>query len=118
MVVSNLVDNALRYGGSGTAVTVRIKTAAEGRIALEVEDEGPGIPADLRKRVLERFFRVPGQTTPGTGLGLAIVKEIASLHGATLALDDARPPGSPPLGLRVTVSFSTTKATGGAPPAA
>jgi two-component system sensor histidine kinase TctE len=109
-LVTNLVENALRYAADGGAVTVRVSTAAGGRPVLEVEDAGRGIPAELRARVVERFYRVPGQAAPGSGLGLAIVKEIAARHGATVALADALPPGSPRPGLRVTVTFPGTGA--------
>lgn len=102
-LVANLVDNALRYAADGAAVTVRV--AGGERPALEVEDCGPGIPEALRRRVFERFYRVPGQAAPGTGLGLAIVREIARAHGAAVELGDARPPGSVPPGLRVVVRF-------------
>jgi signal transduction histidine kinase len=98
------VENALRYGAEGGVVTVCVRTDA-GRPVLDVEDAGPGIPAELRGRVFERFYRVPGQTAPGSGLGLAIVKEIATAHGAAVELADARPPGSPRPGLRVRVTF-------------
>jgi two-component system sensor histidine kinase TctE len=104
-LVTNLVENALRYGAEGGAVTVRARAGADGRAALEVEDAGRGIPAALRGRVLERFYRVPGETAPGSGLGLAIVKEIAAAHGAAVELVDALPSGSPRPGLRVTVTF-------------
>ncbi len=72
---------------------------------LEVEDSGKGIPAALRQRVFERFYRVPGQTAPGTGLGLAIVKEIARAHGAAIELEDARPADRQLPGLRVALIF-------------
>jgi two-component system sensor histidine kinase TctE len=52
---------------------------------LEVEDDGPGIPAEEREKVFERFYRIPGGSPEGCGLGLAIVREIAQGHGATVA---------------------------------
>lgn len=116
-LATNLVENALRYGAEGGAVTVRARTDAGGRAVLEVEDAGRGIPPELRDRVFERFYRVPGEPTPGSGLGLAIVKEIATLHGAAVELADARPPGSPRPGLRVTVTFPPAGAPPGAGPA-
>jgi two-component system sensor histidine kinase TctE len=104
-LVTNLVENALRHGAEGGVVTVRTRTGAGGGAVLEVEDAGRGIPAELRARAFERFYRVPGQPAPGSGLGLAIVSEIAARHGAAVELADARPPGSPQPGLRVTVTF-------------
>jgi two-component system sensor histidine kinase TctE len=102
-LVANLVDNALCYGGGGGAVTVRVRSGG-GEAVLEVEDGGRGIPAGLRARVFERFYRLAGEATPGTGLGLAIVKEIATRHGAVVSLEDGRPGAEPP-GLRVRVTF-------------
>ncbi|MBI5068193.1 MAG: sensor histidine kinase N-terminal domain-containing protein [Deltaproteobacteria bacterium] len=102
-LLANLVDNALRYGGRGGAVTVRVGGGE--RPWLEVEDRGPGIPPELRARVFERFYRVPGQLAPGTGLGLAIVREIARQHGAGVELREARGDGSGPPGLVARVNF-------------
>jgi two-component system sensor histidine kinase TctE len=83
--LENLVSNALDYVPRGGLVTVRC--GAEGdRSFVEVEDDGPGIPAQERDRVSERFYRVPGSAGTGSGLGLAIVEEIARAHGATLSI--------------------------------
>jgi two-component system sensor histidine kinase TctE len=65
-----------------------------------VEDDGPGVPADLAHRLGERFFRAPGSREGGTGLGLAIVQQIASQHQAILTFGAAEPSG-----LRVTLQF-------------
>jgi len=81
----NVIDNAIRYAGRDARVTVRV--ARDG--TLEVEDNGPGIPASERANVLKRFYRVPGQAAPGSGLGLAIVDEIVMQHGGRLELRDA-----------------------------
>jgi two-component system sensor histidine kinase TctE len=117
-LVTNLIDNALRYGGDGGSVTVRVRNGS-GRTVLEVEDAGPGITADLRSRVFERFYRIPGATAPGSGLGLSIVKDIVEHHGGTIVLRDARPLGAPRPGLRVTVTFpAAAEAAGASPPAA
>ena len=87
-LVNNLIDNALHYVPRGGQVTVRLESGP-GIACLEVEDDGPGIPAELRALVLERFCRVPGSPGNGSGLGLAIVREIALAHGASLLLDEA-----------------------------
>jgi two-component system sensor histidine kinase TctE len=84
-MAGNLVDNAIKYSPAGTSVTVRTGDGEEGGF-LEVEDEGPGIPAAERDRVFERFYRVRGTRSEGTGLGLAIVREIAVRHGAVVAV--------------------------------
>ncbi|MDB5909331.1 MAG: histidine kinase [Massilia sp.] len=80
-MLSNLIDNALRYTPAGGSVTVRVRRERE-QALLEVEDTGPGIAPAERRRVFERFYRILGSGAPGSGLGLAIVREIAQQHGA------------------------------------
>lgn len=84
-LVSNLVDNALRYTPAGGTVTVRCGSAAGGAF-LEVEDNGPGIPASEHDRIFARFYRSADAAGEGCGLGLAIVREIADLHGARISV--------------------------------
>ncbi|MFC5480393.1 sensor histidine kinase [Massilia suwonensis] len=80
-LLSNLIDNALRYTPAGGSVTVRVRR--DGDVALlEVEDTGPGIAPHERAHVFERFYRILGSSASGSGLGLAIVREIAGQHGA------------------------------------
>jgi signal transduction histidine kinase len=89
--VANLVDNALKYAGSGASVRVR---AIQDRdtVSIVVHDNGPGIPAAERSRVVDRFYRLDhSRSLPGNGLGLSIVTAIASLHWGKLYLDDANP---------------------------
>lgn len=89
-LLSNLVDNAIKYTPAGGAVTIRcgFMPGARGvqHAFLQVEDDGPGIPEAERARVVQRFYRVPGSAGEGTGLGLAIADEIARVHRATLTL--------------------------------
>jgi two-component system, OmpR family, sensor histidine kinase TctE len=85
-LLSNLLDNALKYTPSGGRVTVRCGYE-NGAPYLEVEDDGPGIPESERSRVRERFYRIPGSPPGGCGLGLAIVDEIARLHAARLSIE-------------------------------
>ncbi|MGZ8319099.1 MAG: sensor histidine kinase N-terminal domain-containing protein [Telluria sp.] len=80
-LLSNLIDNALRYTPAGGSVTVRVRSDA-GQAILEVEDTGPGIAPAERGHVFERFYRILGSSASGSGLGLAIVREIAQQHGA------------------------------------
>jgi two-component system sensor histidine kinase TctE len=90
-LVSNLVDNALRYTPAGGSVLLRVGRAGD-RVRLEVRDTGPGIPASEHDKVFMPFYRAPAglEANPGgTGLGLAIVRDIALMHGATLALSAA-----------------------------
>lgn len=99
-LMRNLIDNAVRYSPRGGRV--RVTVAAEpGAAVLAVSDQGPGIPAEERERVWERFHRVLGSGEPGSGLGLSIVRRIAELHGAKAALA----PGEGDRGLTVTVRF-------------
>ena len=81
-MLSNLIDNALRYGSDGGHVTVIVESKPTARIS--VHDDGPGIPAADRERIFERFYRIPGSEGEGCGLGLAIVQEIASLHHSSV----------------------------------
>jgi two-component system OmpR family sensor kinase len=98
----NLVDNAVRYTPVGGRVDVSVENGGEsGEALLKVVDNGPGIPAEERSRVLDRFYRRAGTSPPGSGLGMAIVKAIADTHGATLELDSG-PDGT---GLAVSVRF-------------
>ena len=88
-VVQNLVENAIRYGGSGGKVDVRLERRSQGRprVAIHVKDYGPGIPAEHIPRLTERFYRVDvgaSREMKGTGLGLAIVKHILTRHGGEL----------------------------------
>lgn len=85
--LSNLLDNALRHTPAGGWITVRVDRDGEG-IRLEVQDSGPGIPAEFRERIFERFVRVPGSPASGSGLGLAIVANILRVHGGTVSLVD------------------------------
>ncbi|MCU4119650.1 sensor histidine kinase [Variovorax sp. N23] len=102
-LVTNLLDNALRYTQEGGRVTVGVRIVEQG-VELTVEDNGPGIPAEARERVFERFYRV-SQDTEGTGLGLAIVREIARAFDATVDLSVNAKEGR---GLVVTVRFPVT----------
>jgi signal transduction histidine kinase len=86
-----LVDNAMRHGEPGATVEVRFDRAGND-LRLEVADRGPGIPADQRGRVFERFYKLDGsRSAGGTGLGLAIAGWIVSAHGGTIKLTDNEP---------------------------
>jgi two-component system, OmpR family, sensor kinase len=85
ILLSNLVDNAIRYALPGGTIMVRALRAA-GDAILEVADDGPGIPESERPRVFDRFYRVAGTEQPGSGLGLAIVRQVAELHRARVEL--------------------------------
>lgn len=109
--ISNLVENAIKYSPAGQAITVRIRKIRSGRSEISVTDTGPGIPADERERVKERFVRLDkSRTATGSGLGLAFVDAVADLHKAEFKLEDG--PGGPDSqfpGLRVSLIFPKVK---------
>jgi len=95
-VIDNLVDNAVRHTNAGTSVDVRAY-AAEGGWNLEVEDHGPGVPAEFRGRLFGRFSRSDSARSPedgGAGLGLALSEAIARAHGGDLELAGEAGPGA------------------------
>ncbi len=91
-MLSNLVDNAIKYTPRGGRVTVRVRLTDF--VEVEVEDSGVGIPPDEREKVFERFYRVLGNDESGSGLGLPIVLEIAEMHRARVDLRDGSAGGS------------------------
>ncbi|WP_247750532.1 sensor histidine kinase [Rhizobium sp. 16-449-1b] len=84
----NLVDNAIRYTRPGGTVTVSVVRRGDVAV-LDVEDNGPGIPAAEREQVFERFYRVLGTEGEGSGLGLAIVREVVDGAGGEVSLAEA-----------------------------
>ena len=95
--IANLVDNAIQYAGRGARIRVEVFVHAGGATVV-VADNGPGIPADKRGRLGERFYRL-NREVPGYGLGIATVMAVARLHDATVSLHDALP------GLEVRLDF-------------
>lgn len=82
---ANLVENALKYGDAA-----RIKLRAEeGVVVIDIEDNGPGIPADQREAVFEPFVRLNEEGTRGAGLGLAAARSIARAHGGDIVILDS-----------------------------
>jgi two-component system, OmpR family, sensor histidine kinase TctE len=100
-LLSNLVDNALKYTPAGGSVTVSAGVQNR-RPYLAVEDTGPGIPEAEHHRVRQRFYRLPNSPGHGSGLGLAIVDEIARLYEATVSIGA----GANGRGTRVLVQFA------------
>ena len=100
ILLRNLLDNAIKYTPPGGTVNLGLQGSAD-QALLTVEDSGPGIAAEDRQRVLDRFYRVAGAQVGGSGLGLAIVKTIVDLHHATLTLESSQSLG----GLRAAVIF-------------
>ena len=98
-LLSNLLDNAIKFTPEGGAISVQV-ASRPGAHVLAVEDTGPGIPPELRARLLERFTRGDrARNTRGSGLGLSLVAAIARLHDATIDLQQK------PTGLRIAVAF-------------
>jgi signal transduction histidine kinase len=95
-ILSNLIENAIKYSPPDSRITIRETLAEDGRV-LSVEDEGGGIPDDSRERVFERFYQVDQTSTRrvgGTGLGLYICSKMADSLGARLWLDRSDAQGS------------------------
>jgi two-component system sensor histidine kinase TctE len=105
-LLSNLVDNALKYTPPGGRVTATAGLHND-KPFVSVEDSGPGIPESERQRVLQRFYRMPNSAGHGSGLGLAIVDEIAALYGASVTLDS----GANGRGTKVLVQFPDSATT-------
>jgi signal transduction histidine kinase len=98
--LGNLLHNAARYAGPGAVVELGLEVAPD-LVRLIVADNGPGVPADQRGWVKERFVRLDAaRHAPGSGLGLAIAAACAKLHGGRLELEDNRP------GLRAVLELS------------
>jgi two-component system, OmpR family, sensor kinase len=83
----NLLENALRHTDPGTAVEATVERV-NGEVVLSVEDDGPGIPPELRDKVFERFFRGAGDRSGSSGLGLSIVRAVAQSHDGTVELEE------------------------------
>lgn len=100
ILIRNVVDNAIRYTPVGGEVHIALLETPE-KVIFRVTDTGTGIPAELRERVFERFYRILGTKASGSGLGLAIVSQITKLHQAEIHL--STPPNHP--GLQFDVAF-------------
>lgn len=95
IVLSNLIENALKYSPAETHVDISIQQSSNKTI-LRIKDNGPGIPAGEKEKVFEKFYRMGNESTrnaKGTGLGLYIVKNMCTLHGIEFRLRDNKPSG-------------------------
>jgi len=100
-MAANIIDNALKYTPAGGSLSVTLSKTGDA-VTFEVTDTGPGIPAAMREKVFERFYRLPGTVKTGSGLGLAIVRDIAAQTGAEIAISD-NPAGK---GTKFSVTFT------------
>jgi two-component system OmpR family sensor kinase len=94
MAVKNLVLNAVKYGDGGP---IRVVASGGSDIAIAVEDEGPGIPSDERRRIFEPFFRgrlAREQEIEGSGIGLSIVKQVVRSHGGRVRVSNGERHGA------------------------
>ena len=105
----NLLDNAVNATGPGDQIALAARLRADGWVELVVSDSGPGIPADRRHVVLDRFSRPDAGTTRGSGLGLAIVKAVAEGHGGHVEVTDSTFGGA-----RIAIVLPPTIVTSGA----
>jgi two-component system, OmpR family, sensor histidine kinase KdpD len=90
-IFDNLLDNANRFAPAGSPITVKVSQEEPGRVTIRVIDNGPGIPAEMRDRLFNRFVKGPTSSSDGTGLGLAITRGLVEAHAGTIALEDAEP---------------------------
>ena len=100
ILLTNLIDNAIRYTAPSGRVHVSVQPG-DATTQLIVQDNGPGIPADERERVFDRFYRGRNAAAGGSGLGLAIVRQVADMHGGSVTLSA----GNQASGLRALAIF-------------
>ena len=90
-MLGNLLSNASKYGEPPFLVRL---SAVDGRVRIDVEDGGPGVPPEFRPRLFGEYSRAPGTNTPGTGLGLFVVRALAEAHNGTITYSPRTPRGS------------------------
>lgn len=93
LVLANLLTNAIRHSPAGQVVSLNASNSA-GEVRIAVTDRGPGIPAEYRQAVFDRFFRLPGARDGGAGLGLFIARELVEAHGGAIGVDSEPGRGS------------------------
>ena len=105
--ITNLLDNAVKYSPTGSRIDIRVRSD-RGQAILEFADQGPGVAADCRDRIFDRFFRLDearSRASGGTGLGLAIAKWAVEVHGGRISVDENPSGGSV---FRITLPLSAT----------
>jgi signal transduction histidine kinase len=87
-VVTNLIDNAVKYSPHGSQIDVEVSTPCHDRVEISVRDRGPGIPAEQRSHIFERFYQADVRShSSGLGLGLYISRQIVEFHGGRIWVD-------------------------------
>lgn len=107
-VIYVLLENAAKYSPAGGVIVLTAQPGPQGMVQLAIEDQGPGVPPELRERVFDKFFRAIRDgglsvNKPGTGMGLAIAKGIVEVHGGRIWIENANDDG----GTRVVVLIPT-----------
>jgi signal transduction histidine kinase len=95
-VLQNLLENAVKYAPQGAPVVLTVERK-DGKVRLQVADQGQGIPESEKKAVFEKFYRLGNADRPntsGTGLGLYIVDQVVKAHGGTIVVTDNKPTGT------------------------
>lgn len=103
-LIDNVIGNAIKYSPDGGRIGAFLECDADG-IRIGIGDQGPGIAPALRRKVFERFYRIPGQDSAGSGLGLAIAERAAARNGATIRIGD----GENGKGALVTIAFAAPR---------
>ncbi|WP_455272231.1 sensor histidine kinase [Rhizobium herbae] len=110
--LGNLIDNAIKYSDGGANPSIKVSLVRrDGAIVLSVADHGPGVPADKREDVVERFVRLDeSRSKPGTGLGLSLVEAVMEMHQGSLELSDTVPDVENNRGLTASMVFPSRSA--------
>jgi len=108
----NLLENALRHTPAGTEIRVSTRLETDGQALLVVEDDGPGVPEQLRETLFERFVRGAGDRGGSFGLGLAIVRAVAETHGGSVVVEPTGERDGATYGARFVVTLPAAPAAG------
>jgi len=93
-VFANFLSNAVKYSPQGGTITLRARREGANQVRFAVQDEGPGVPKEARRRIFEKFYRVSESRGEGAGLGLSIAREIVLAHGGSIGVDCEEGKGS------------------------
>lgn len=110
IMLRNILDNSVKYSPAHSKIDLTVQLSGRS-VCIRVEDSGPGIPEGDIERVMDRFYRIPGNSVSGSGLGLSIVKTIADMHAARIEIGKSQQLG----GLAVAVTFDAHRLLTAAP---